>query len=202
MKAGPVPPSGVICFMGMDGAGKSTVIEGVDQWLRENGIAARVLHTHDYNVKALHSLNSLGKESWVRRFPFLFFPWPFVALFDHLMTFRKRFGGGGLILTDRYFYDKYVRFRFWGIALPGLFYLYKWLIPKPLCAILLDVPTSVALERKGEYSREDYDRFRREYLDFAKKMDRLSVVDATMPLPGVLDAVKRCISSRMKNEEK
>ncbi len=196
MTAAPIPTRGVICFMGMDGSGKSTVIKAVGDWLADQGIPTQTYHTHDYNVKSLNTINAFGQEAWIRRFPFLFFPWPFLALVDHLATFRRKFSNQQkVVLTDRYFYDKYVRFRFWGIAVPGLFYLYKWFIPKPLFIFLLDVPSSIAIERKGEYSEADYDKFRREYLLFSRKMKAVHVVDAAQPLDSVIEVVKNVISA-------
>lgn len=185
----------IVCLMGMDGSGKSTVIAGLDEWLRSKGVKTQLRHTHDYSVKTLHKVNAVGNERIIRKFPFLFYLWPVVAFFDHFVTYRRSFSGRScLILTDRYFYDKYVRFRFWRIAFPGLFYLYKWFIPRPMLTVLLDVPTAVAVERKGEYSSEDYDIFRREYLRFANRMKSVLVVDATKPVPEVLDSIKQRLS--------
>lgn len=186
--------------MGMDGAGKSTVIFELEKWLRQRGVKTKVLHTHDYHVAPLNKINALGRESFIRRFHYLFYLWPLAALIDHRATFRRNFAGGdSLILTDRYFYDKYVRFRFWKIAIPGLFTLYKWLLPQPWRIILLDVPTEIAVRRKGEYSPADYDVFRREYLRFAKLMGpSVVIVDASAPLAEVLDCVKGCFEMDSK----
>lgn len=194
------PTHGIICLMGMDGAGKSTVIAKVNQWLNENGVSTKIFHTHDYNIPSLKKLNAIGQETFIRKFHFLFYFWPIVALADHCVTYRRKFhGGNSLLLTDRYFYDKYVRFRFWRIAFPGLFYLYKWLIPKPWRIILLDVPTEIAVQRKGEYSSADYDVFRREYLRFAKLMaSHVDVVNAAAPLDHVVESVKQCLNNSIK----
>lgn len=185
----------IICFMGLDGAGKSTVVAEIAKWLTSHNIKTHSLHTHDYSAKPiLKALDIFGKEKWIRRFRYFFFLWPFIALIDHMITFKRKFSTqdeNTIILTDRYFYDKYVRFRFWSVVLPGVFYLYKWLVLKPLCAILLDVSVQTAIDRKGEYSRQDYEKFRREYLDFAKRMKGIvTIVDATSPLEEVINLVK------------
>ena len=191
--------------MGMDGAGKTTIIQHLEGWFKELGVRTHMEHTHDYQVRAIHGLvQSFGQEDRIRRFHYFLYGWPLVAMLDHWITFRRRFAAHDpkmLILTDRYFYDKYVRFRFWGIALPGLFYLYRWLIPHPTCTILLDVPTEIAVKRKGEYSSRDYDTFRREYLSFAKKMGRfVRVVDAARPLNVVLEDVQKEISAACRDQ--
>jgi thymidylate kinase len=189
--------------MGMDGAGKSTVMEEIARWLASHNIKTCSLHIHDYSAKPISKvLDIFGKEQWIRRFRFLLFPWPFIALVDHMVIFRRRFANQDediLILTDRYFYDKFIRFRFWGIVLPGVFYLYKWLVPKPLCAILLDVPVQIAMDRKGEYSQQDYEKFQTEYLRFATGMKGIvTVIDATAPLEEVVDSAKRVIISSLE----
>lgn len=188
----------IVCLMGLDGAGKSTIASKLAEWLADRSVRTVRLHTHDYSAKAIaRSVNSFAKERWIRQFRFLLIPWPLIALADHLLAFKRQFANqdeDAVILTDRYFYDKYVRFRFWGIVLPGVFYLYKWLMPRPRCAILLDVPVSVAIARKGEYSREEYERFRLEYLRLAHRMNGIvSIIDATAPVEEVVSRSKEII---------
>jgi thymidylate kinase len=59
--------------------------------------------------------------------------------------------------------------------------------PRPDLVVMLDAPPDLFLGRKGEGTLESIERRRTEYRAFGRGLPRFSVVDASRPLPVILD---------------
>lgn len=148
-----------IVLLGPDGAGKSSVIQGLMKGMAEEGRAVTVRHLKPFFVKPRRGpvvlinpiphgapprsvLTSLAK----------IFIWLAEEWCAKLFQDKK----GELLICDRYYHDLLVdpvRYRYggpmWTARLVGK------LIPQPLLWVLLDAPAEVLLARKQEVTRKN-----------------------------------------------
>lgn len=158
-----------IVLCGMDGTGKSTLGQKIQNQLKSMGIMSEFHHGHGYAIsEKSFSLN----ENKVRKFRYiLMFALP-LAYFDNLLSYRryrKKISKQTLI-CDRYFYDKVCRLMFYGICPAWLSGIYVKILPRPDIVFFLDIPAQLAYERKHEYTLEEYENFRHKYLSLAEKL--------------------------------
>jgi thymidylate kinase len=108
---------------------------------------------------------------------------------------------GAVVVFDRHFFIDYHAYdvagerrsagqRIHGAVLARLY-------PKPDLVIYLDAPAEVLLARKGEGTLEALDRRRGEYRAIRPLVDDFIEVDATRPLPEVVEAVAAAITARL-----
>ena len=186
-----------ICFMGTDGAGKSTVIEGLMKQLygSTKSIAYQHLkpnfrHKADKEVTAVADpqsgvprgalLSSLKMLAWV------------------CLYWVDRFFHGYQNLTlkiwDRYYYDVLVdplRYRYgaplWVANVLG------YLVPKPGLILIVDAPTEIVQARKKEVSFEETCRQRKAYLEFSKHQKNCIVIDTSKNISASLDTARSAV---------
>lgn len=204
----------LICFVGVDGSGKTTQAQRLVSWLEGQGMRSHYV----WNIfqprllgplmKAGRGLFLKGKDRFknypeyyharrtVFRFPGLvpFFHYCFFA--EYLLYFLPRVRlpllGARHVVCDRYVYDAVV-----GLA-ADLGYserkikatiggLLRWL-PLPDMIFLLDLPEEVAIKRKDDVPSVDFlEHRRRVYLSLAREHGML-VLDGTRD-PGELEAL-------------
>ena len=72
--------------------------------------------------------------------------------------------------------------------------IFNWVVrtlfPKPSCVLFLDAPPEVLLARKAEGTLEYLERKRQAYLAQGASIPRFVRIDATRPLPEVLESVR------------
>jgi thymidylate kinase len=179
------PQSLLVSFSGIDGAGKSTQITNLCNWLIEHRLSYRVIVFWDEvaTLKRLREFSShalfrgdkgIGTperpvnrkdknvQSWymtVVRF-FLFF---LDALSLRSAVEDAREHGARVIICDRYAYDELANLSSNGIARAYLRLLLQ-IVPRPDIAYLLDADPAKARERKPEYPLEFLHRSRAAYL--------------------------------------
>jgi len=196
-------PAGVsVAIIGPDGAGKSSVIDGLCSVLRATFSDKQyIVHWRPELFKSNRTsyqgpvTEPHGKLVRNRGLSLLFLCYHtllFVMGYWWVM-FPRRFRGW-LLWLDRYYYDFFVdpkRFRlllskFWvslGYAL----------VPKPDLVLLLDVPPKVLQGRKQEVPFEETARQREAYLELVRGMKNGVVVDASIPLDDVVAEVNRVV---------
>ncbi|NJD30028.1 MAG: hypothetical protein FIA92_17250 [Chloroflexi bacterium] len=113
-------------------------------------------------------------------------------------VYRRR---GHLVIFDRHFL-----FDYYGAGRddrPGQLLaarlhaaLLRHFYPRPDLVICLDAPADVLHERKGEGEVESLERRRQEYLALSEVSPEFAVVDATQPLPAVVDQVTSLVRAR------
>ena len=193
----------LITFSGIDGAGKSTQIEKLREYLTQQGLSVRILTFWD-NVAVLSSLRSgfsrkvLQSDGQVgspdkpanrndkntRSLPLLVGR-SLLHLADvfRLRTIIRRersAGNGGVIIFDRYIYDQLA-------ALP----MHHWLArayarfvlslaPKTDVSYLLDAVPEEARARKPEYPIDFMRQYRSSYLEL-RKFAPLNLISAGAP---------------------
>jgi thymidylate kinase len=192
-------PSGIhVAFLGADGSGKSSVIEGVAKALTPafrrtarrhlfpSGAAAPsrvpVIDPHAAPLRG-SLLSAIQLTTWLLRYVmgWLRDVWPTKV-------------GSTAVLFDRYYHDLLVdprRYRYGGPA--WLARVVGRLVPKPDLWILLDAPVEVLQARKQEVSVDESDRQRLAYLALMTQLENGVVIDASRPLREVTREATRAI---------
>jgi thymidylate kinase len=204
----------LITFSGIDGAGKSTQIEKLREYLLQQGLSVRILTFWDnvavlssmrsgFSKKVLQSDGNVGSpdkpanrnDKNTRSFPLLVGR----SLLHILDVFRLRqivgrersSGADGVIIFDRYIYDQLA-------ALPMQHWLARTyarlvlaLAPKTDVSYLLDAVPEEARARKPEYPIDFMRQYRSSYLEL-RKFAPLSLMPASDP-----DSVHAAIISRL-----
>ncbi len=188
-----------IVILGPDGAGKSSVLEGLMRNLSQSGRVVRMRHLKprllplrrgepvtivpDPHAKPPRSaLVSVAKilfwlvEEWYER------------------LFKEK--SDTLLLCDRYYHDLLVdplRYRYGGPA--WIARLVGGWMPPPALWILLDAPAEVLQARKREVPFEETTRQRQAYLAFVRRQREHLILDASQPLDRVIAEAERAIAA-------
>jgi thymidylate kinase len=175
-----------LCVLGVDGSGKSTVINGLLNCLGSRVKEAEVIHlkprfSHkdEENVTIVTDPHGMPPRSAIVSVMKLI-TWIFQYRIKRVFHGHKN---ATLIIWDRYIYDVLVDPRRYRVALP------KWILdlivysaPKIDALVVLDVPAEVAYARKPEVALEDLYLIRQGYLDLATRMPNAKVIStATAP---------------------
>jgi thymidylate kinase len=197
-----VKPTGlVIAFMGPDGSGKTTIIDGVKKELTEmfrqnkqyhlfpkEGIeTSPTINPHDQNPRGY--FGSLAKL-------FYFLGLYSIGYWFKVYPLKIK---STLIIFDRYYHDILVdpkRYRngtsqFWTK-------LIGYIIPKPDVWILLDVPGDVIQKRKAEVAPEECARQVIAYQDLFKKLDNGFIINGNQPPHDVIFDTEQIIINYLK----
>lgn len=171
----------LIVFCGMDGSGKTTLAQALADYLKRRGVDVEFVHGHGYTI----SENSFGLDpkkvnrmKYILRvlIPFAFVDNLFTYFFKYRPIFKKK-----ILICDRYFYDKVARMLYYGISNYFIAKAYLKLLPKPDAIFFLDVSAEKALERKKEYSKEEFSLFREKYQYLAKYL-KVPIIETGLPL--------------------
>ena len=208
----------LITFSGIDGAGKSTQIEKLREYLTQQGLAVRILTFWD-NVAVLSSLRSgfsrkvlqsdgnVGSpdkpanrnDKNTRSFPLLvgrsLLHLLDVSRLRKIVRRERRSGSGAVIIFDRYIYDQLA-------ALPMRHWLARAyarlvlaLAPHTDISYLLDAVPEEARARKPEYPIDFMRQYRSSYLEL-RQLAPLSLIPAGDP-----DSVHAAIVARLNAAE-
>lgn len=178
----------LVTFSGLDGAGKTTLISLVLEWLSERGVPSTHLTMYD-DIGLYASLRRLRDflkgnpqperlRSVTAPSPEGPAPLPLrilrlsrlkmaVYFLDLLILGLVRFYvekiQGRLLIIDRYFYDSLADLS---EGMPdGILAAYASLVPVPDCAIFVETSPEAAFARKGEYTVGELTARRRRYQD-------------------------------------
>ena len=190
-----------IVILGPDGAGKSSVIDGLMGRLNPEGLVVKMRHLKPRMVARLRGqvevivVDPHGKPprgaflSLVKLFVWIYEEWYAQLFHEDKKT---------LLICDRYFHDLLVdpkRYRFgaplWTARLVGK------LMPRPRLWVLLDAPAAVLQARKQEVAPEESARQSEAYLAFVRTQSRYVIVDASQPLDKVVTNVERAIGTML-----
>lgn len=204
----------LITFSGIDGAGKSTQIEKLREYLIQQGLSVRILTFWDnvavlssmrsgFSKKVLQSDGNVGSpdkpanrnDKNTRSFPLLIGR-SLLHILDvcrlrQIVRRERSSGADGVIIFDRYIYDQLA-------ALPMHHWLARTyarfvlaLAPKTDVSYLLDAVPEEARARKPEYPLDFMRQYRSSYLEL-RKFAPLSLMPASDP-----DSVHAAIISEL-----
>lgn len=199
------PTGAFVVLLGPDGAGKSSVADGVRAAL---GPAFRRTALGHFNPDLFARAAARGAagasaphEQAPRTLPASLLKaayWLFDFTAGYWMRIRPAVVRSTLVVYDRYLPDAQVdprRYRFQG---PAWTLRAVWrLVPKPDLVVLLDAPTEVLRARKTEVSLPETARQREEYRSLVGRLPNGHVVDAARPLAEVVGEVERLVLAHM-----
>lgn len=194
------PTGGCIAVMGPDGAGKSVVIDAIQQQFRQAYNKIKLFHlrpkalwTGKGNTQAVtdpHGQPPRGALASVLKIFLLVIDYWLGQVLKIMPAVRR----SQLVVFDRYIYDLLVdskRIRYGGPA--WLIRLAAHVVPRPDLVILLDAPADVLWSRKQEVPFEEVKRQRDRYCEVASQLHFAKIVDASQPLADVIRDVERVI---------
>lgn len=205
----------IICFLGPDGAGKSSVIAGLEKMLINTTKQIKIRHLKPTlfwgnRVKERGVVTApQSKPSRSRFFSTVkLIIWLIEAWIDYFWNVPKN---STLMMYDRYFHDILVdpkRYRY-GASARLVEFIGK-LIPQPDFFIILDASVKVVLSRKQEVTLDEIYRQRDAYQQLSTQVMNSVVVDAELPLQDVceytynviVDSLSNKTSKRIKDGEK
>jgi thymidylate kinase len=198
-------PTGIaVAFLGVDGAGKSTVIDRVEQDLapafrrtaqyrlrprlrKRKDVSTPVTEPHAQPLRGL--VASLAKLAY----------WFVDYTGGWIAGIHPQLVRSTLVLFDRYYHDVLVDSRRYRYG--GPLWLARFLgsfIFQPNLTILLDAPPEILGARKSELTRDEIARQRKAYLDLLPQLHNGHLVDASRPCDEVVVDVEKVITEHMK----
>jgi thymidylate kinase len=193
-------------ILGPDGAGKSTLIQGLVEITRPIFPEHQLFH---WRPAALWRRKHRADVTKPHGKPPHSTSWSVVRVFAHFMDYwfgyftkiKPILSHSGLVVFDRYFYD---------LAVDPLRYRYggpRWLlsalipfVPKPHLTLVLDASEHTVRARKQELEPDDLRRLRHRYRELAARIPGTEVIAADQEIDQVLsrasDAVTRLLIRR------
>jgi dTMP kinase len=193
---------GSFALLGIDGSGKSSHSATTSEWLQRRGYRVELMPFHRYLfVERLSSLSSGargGSGTVRRRNPIR----PVLSLVDNLILQISSSLGcrveGTVVIYDRFIWSTFIKYEALGYPVRPLSGLY--LLPRPLFAIVLDVPVEKSLgvidSRTSHirYPRPVLQQERERYLKIAEQRG-YPVIDATASFDEVQAEIEGHLSS-------
>ncbi|MBT8326535.1 MAG: hypothetical protein KJP21_02350, partial [Bacteroidia bacterium] len=208
----------IITFSGVDGAGKSTLIEitkqRIDKQLRKSVVVLR----HRPSLLPILSAWTMGKdaaeqkaastlprqgENKSRISSFLRFGYYYIDyVVGQFYIYIKYVLRGKVVLYDRYYFDFISDSRRSNINLPSWITTMGYnLIMKPHLNIFLYADAETILARKQELNAETITTLTNKYLMLFKKLNKKSKTDAYIPINNVnLDTTINTIMDKLKKK--
>lgn len=211
----------VISFSGIDGAGKTTQINALCQYVGDLGFQVTVFTFWDNIValsrfrerlssKAFKGDQGIGSpEKPIVRRDKNVTAWYITATRLVLYTFdafslgvaTSRFvDGTGFIIFDRYIYDELANLPLQWWAIRWFVRLLMIFVPKPDVAILLDAEPETATVRKPEYPLEFVRHNRESYLKLSRLVKGITVIPP-LPVEQATAMVKKTVSDNCLGTE-
>lgn len=181
----------IICFMGIDGSGKTTLAKKLQTQLLKKNLFIKYIHLDSifvsnilnfykkFSNKDMIISSSKNNNREKRSFKGLF--WCTMLLLDNILFYLLnllKFNDNNIIISDRYFYDSILScFHINGIN-KRLIQLYLNIFPKPGLIFFLDINPKIAFERKKEGTLERLIFNRNCYLKFSSifNHDRTKII--------------------------
>jgi thymidylate kinase len=171
-----------VALLGPDGAGKSTLANGI---ARSSPLPVRVMYM---------GLTGGGLKRVARfRVPGIVFAGRALVIWQRYLRSLLHRAQGRIVVFDRYTFDAAVPHpRRLNRAERLSRWLDGYLCPAPDLVLILDAPGEVMHRRKGEYTAEMLEDWRRHFRALTRRLTRVEVIDATQPPEAVrVDAMER-----------
>lgn len=192
----------IVSFSGIDGAGKSTQINALQDWLQRTGQHTRLLTFWDDVVvapgfrqytshkafkgdqgvgspeKPLHRRDKNVTSLPVTAMRFCLYFADAVNLCRKVSAAKKT--GADVVIFDRYIYDELANLPLTNWFARLFIRFVRSFIPKPVVAYVLDADPDAAYARKPEYPLEFLRKNREAYLTLSRLTGEITVIE---PLP-------------------
>jgi len=190
----------MLAFVGIDGSGKSSLIEGLKERLRQDGLKTRVVYMGLGSNQKIPFLGEIMKiysklrygervekkgyhksrDNYRERNLF----WLLVQYTDLWIRYlgAKKYSKKSIVLFDRFFYDGLILSSDLG------FKIFKHITPLPDRSFLIKAPASVIMRRKNEAGSKDI----KEYYSRAKRLEKsfeIIVIDNTKEIQKVVNRI-------------
>ena len=184
----------IVSFMGVDGSGKSTLIELLRKKLKNKFRKIKYIHLRPYLILLDKSTVQANPHKSKKTWPILL---NFFRILYWLIIYRFFFylfgnNSNQLIIFDRYAHDLMIdpiRYKF---NLPNRITKFILnLFPNPNLWIVLNAPIKVLEKRKKELPTKELKKQIRSYLNFAKQRKNSIVVNTN-------NSVQSCLSLIIK----
>ena len=188
----------IVSFMGVDGSGKSTLIELLRKKLKNKFRKIKYIHLRPYLILLDKSIVQSNPHNSKATWPMLL---NFVRILYWLIIYRFFFhlfvnNSKHLIIFDRYAHDLMIdpiRYKF---KLPNRVTKFILnLFPSPTHWIVLNAPIKVLEKRKKELPTKELKRQIRSYLNFAKQRKNSIVVNTNNSVQSSLSLIIKKIES-------
>ena len=200
-------PGLLVTFCGLDGCGKTSMIQYLNQefaeyapfltkqptsFVRTSEIFRTYMDTPDHDAFDYRSLSLLAASDRVQHSNRVILP---------------RLQNGKIVFSDRYFYSCLANLRARGYTGDGWIYEIARSIPRPDVAFFFDVPVEVAVSRvrsrpeeKDRYiDVELQHRLRREYRDICRKNGGI-LISTTEPIEDCYKKVKDAVLTALQTK--
>ncbi|MCB9422074.1 MAG: hypothetical protein H6667_19895 [Ardenticatenaceae bacterium] len=183
-----------VTLLGLDGSGKSTVLETLEEQLQPLAITVihrrpGVVYRTGQSEGGAAGITHYGKPAHgpiksVLKLLAMVLDWH-IGYWRTIRPARRR---GELVITDRHALLDLIadplRYRYGGPV--GLVYWAIRLAPRPQNVFLLDAPIAVLQARKQELSVKKAEELRAAYLQLLQKLPNGRVIDASQPIDQVM----------------
>mgnify|MGYP001434393002 CR=1 FL=1 len=181
----------IIAFLGVDGSGKSTVIEQFTRKVHSDWSEIKYIHfrpnlflksSSNGPVTNPHEGKSRGLFVSMIKSIYFIIEYNVAFIFNY-------FNPGQLIIYDRYSYDIIADPQRTKFSLPSwLSRAMIWIIPSPNLIFYLHAPVDVLYERKKEINKSDLSAILDKYL-ILSKVHKFHEIDTNTPLEETIDKI-------------
>lgn len=197
-----VPKNGLIVITGVDGAGKSSVIEALRGKFAYDAKLILVPRRSKPKQQGQgdkidnHALPNRLTAASIAKLIFRSVTW----FLKYKIKYEPLLKQGYVIIFDRFYLDELIldpkKHRYTAPLWMTKFALKS--LPYPDVYILLDAPERVLFSRKQESSFQEVQKLRSAHLHWALQQPEHYIVDASMPLENVVSEVHQIINERVQ----